>query len=261
MTCVYAVDMDFRHFVVLMWYYCTVSNNLHALAFSIYDVDGNGILDAQEAEIMLRHIYGKYFESSDSAHVLTRKIGELGRDGVTKLLFIEFCKRNPQVLEPAQKNINLLIKSSLGAKRWLRMSEHRKLLTKDKFVTIWDLIVKIQEKAGDDSDLFNVREAVAHRAVKEKKRLKKKYSQEYLEREDAKNRNRDFRNSLSRGDSLLSRSGSGDGSPGKGARASDVVMIMDDINEPAKSSSSPVVAKRKGGSKSPSKKNMVVPTA
>jgi hypothetical protein len=63
-------------------------------------MDGNGMLNAEEADKMLRQIYGKYFEGSQNAQKLTKKVTELGRDGVAKLFFIEFCKRNPEVLEP-----------------------------------------------------------------------------------------------------------------------------------------------------------------
>ena len=246
-----------------MWYYCTVTNNLHTLIFTVYDMDGNGMLNAEEADKMLRQIYGKYFEGSQNAQKLTKKVTELGRDGVAKLFFIEFCKRNPEVLEPAQKNISLLIKGSLGKKRWQRMSEHRKYLTKDKFMTIWDLIVKIQEKAGDDSDLFNVRVAVAERAVKEKKRLKKKYSSEYLQRESAKNRSKSSSSSSLSDCDVGGNEGSS--SPVRSANEADVVMIMDDMDpgqsssSPSVRSESPIITKRKSATRSPSKKSMVVP--
>jgi hypothetical protein len=256
--------MDFRHFVILMWYYCTITNNLHTLAFSVYDVDGNGMLNATEANEMLLQIYGKYFVGNTDAQMLTKKVTELGRDGVTKLFFIEFCKRNPEILQPAEKNINLLIRGSLGTNRWLRISEHRKILTKDKFVTIWELIAKIQEKAGDDSDLFNVSGAVAERKAKEKKRLKKMYSREYL-----------YREGLKGGGSSGSFNGSsgGSGRAGPEEEEEEVVVIMDEApaapstppsSSSSSSSSSPALSpakKKKKTKRSPSKRNVVVPSS
>ena len=32
--------------------------------FSIYDIDANGVIDSQEANIMNQEIYGKYYASS-----------------------------------------------------------------------------------------------------------------------------------------------------------------------------------------------------
>ena len=233
---VFISDIDFRYFVILMWYYCTIANNLNALAFSVYDSDGNGVLSPSEANLMLQQIYGKYYFNDDNVIILSNKMKELGRDGVTKLFFVEFCKRNPAVLEPAKNNIDLLIRHSLGAKKWQRLSEHRKRMTKDKFKNILDIIVMIQEKAGDDSDLFNVRHEVAHRAIKEKKRLKKKYSQEYLDKNKKKLNGLDT--------------------------ASDVMLIMDEDTDQSLNDSpggSPSMKKRT--KKSPSKSCLVVPTA
>lgn len=41
---------------------CT--NILALFVFSVYDTDGNGVLDAKEGNIMNQEIYGKYYASS-----------------------------------------------------------------------------------------------------------------------------------------------------------------------------------------------------
>lgn len=172
--------INFLEFVMLVWYYCTIGTNLHYLAFYVYDVDGNEVLEASEADQMLTQIYGKYYATDPNSQLLTRKVKELGKEGLSKLIFVEFCKRNKDILSPAYKYIGFLMKYTLGSSKWMRMVEHRKLLTRDKFFSVLDLIVRVQDKAGDDSDLFNIGPAIARRDAREKKRLRRHYSKQYL---------------------------------------------------------------------------------
>jgi hypothetical protein len=90
---------------------------------------------------------------------------ELGRDGVAKLFFKEFCKGHPELLKPAEDNINLIKRYTLGHRRWLRMQEYRKALTRDKFTDILTFVKLVQDKCRDMEDLYGVEKRIKRKAI------------------------------------------------------------------------------------------------
>ena len=98
---------------------------------------------------------------------------ELGRDGVARLFFNEFCKGHPEVLQPAWDNIGLIKRHTLGVSRWTRMTEYRKTFTRDKFIDIFRFIQLLQEKCGDRNDTFGVVKKINRQDIMNKKFVKK----------------------------------------------------------------------------------------
>ena len=104
---------------------------------------------------------------------------ELGRDGVARLFFLEFCKGHPELLKPAEDNINLIKKYTLGYGRWTRMTEYRKTFTRDKFTHILPFIKFVQEKCGDTNDTYGVvKKLNRQESLKKKKSMKSLMSDE-----------------------------------------------------------------------------------
>jgi len=162
--------VNFSEFVMLCWFFCTIGNNLALFVFSVYDADGNGLLDAREGNIMNQEIYGKYYASSRDGQKLNAKMQELGREGVAKLFFKEFCKGHPELLKPAEDNISLIKRYTLGHRRWLRMQEFRKTLTRDKFTDIYTFIKTVQDKCGDTEDLFGAEKKLKRKEIMKRKK-------------------------------------------------------------------------------------------
>ena len=93
---------------------------------------------------------------------------ELGKGGVAKLFFQEYCRKHPSVLKPAVDNINLIKRYTIGHSRWTRMTEHRKLLTRDKFYDIYRCIKFIQDKCGDQNDLYRIEKRIERQSTFER---------------------------------------------------------------------------------------------
>lgn len=169
--------INFRDFVVLIWFFCTIENNLALFVFSVYDTDGNGLLDPEEANVMNQDIYGKYYARSKEGQRLNAKMQELGKGGVARLFFKEFCRgKNSNLLKPAVNNINSIIKHTLGKTRWTRMSEYRKRLTRDRFMDVFEVIAMMQQECGDMSDSFNIDHIMQKRESSKKRRFIKAYT-------------------------------------------------------------------------------------
>jgi hypothetical protein len=99
----------------------------------------------------------------------------LGRDGVAKLFFKEFCTGHPELLKPAWDNINLIKRYTLGFSRWTHMTEYRKVFTRDKFTDIFRFIKFLQEKCGDQNDTFGVVKKLNRQDIMKKRKSVKSY--------------------------------------------------------------------------------------
>ena len=52
-------EIDFREFVVSLWNYCSFNKTaLIMFAFDLYDLDGSGTIELDEAHTVLRDLYG-----------------------------------------------------------------------------------------------------------------------------------------------------------------------------------------------------------
>lgn len=95
---------------------------------------------------------------------------ELGREGIARLFFKEYCKGHPELLKPAEDNILRIKSHTLGTARWKRMTAYRKVLTRDKFTDVFHFIKFIQEKAGDKNDTYNVVKRINRQDIMRRKR-------------------------------------------------------------------------------------------
>jgi len=131
--------VTFRQFVLIIWNYCTLGSNMALFAFDLYDFDGNEMLDKDEADALLKDIYGKYYAKSRKGQKLNAKIQELGKEGVARLFWREFAVKNPAVIQPCFEYQKKIMKKCLGARFWHERTEHRVVLTKGKYVSANEL--------------------------------------------------------------------------------------------------------------------------
>ena len=101
---------------------------------------------------------------------LNARMQELGKEGVARLFFKEYCKGHPALLKPAEDNIDHIKSHTLGHSRWARMTAYRKVLTRDKFIDIFPFIKFIQEKAEDKNDTYGVIKRLNRQVIMRRKR-------------------------------------------------------------------------------------------
>lgn len=123
-------EVDFVEFVFAVWNYCSFSHaNLVRFAFDLYDLDGSGEIEHEEAVRCVREVWGDAWEESSIAQKIIAKLDAImhgttsGKLSVQK--FQDFAMRHPMLLFPAFQLQTEIQKKVLGEKFWLRAAKKR----------------------------------------------------------------------------------------------------------------------------------------
>jgi len=144
-------EINFREFVFIIWNYCTLGTDIALFAFDMYDFDGNQCLDAAEADILLKDIYGKYYVKSKNGQRLNEKIQQHGAHGVQRFYFKEFVVANPAVVAPCFEYQKRIVSRTLGSNEWGRLTQERVILTRGKYASPGEILALSKARAQSRS--------------------------------------------------------------------------------------------------------------
>lgn len=118
---------DFRNFVFTLWNLLTLCPEVFInFIFSVYDADGGGSIDPQEAQILLKEMHGDDFESNLDVVREYNKFAMLVRKNINLEKFQCFAEENPKVFLPAVELQKKLASCILGTVYWYVRTKKRK---------------------------------------------------------------------------------------------------------------------------------------
>lgn len=115
---------------------------LEHFAFDLYDTDNSGHIDLEEAQFMIKDIYGEEFEHNVFAKRAHQKLAELELEKIDFPVFSEFSHTHRAMLYPAFALQMNLKKYIMGAKFWHRQAINRLKISNGKYKTVTDIIGK-----------------------------------------------------------------------------------------------------------------------
>jgi Ca2+-binding EF-hand superfamily protein len=84
-----------------MWHYCTKDKKAIAeMAFDIFDINDNGLLNDDELRLMVKEIYGKKGISHD-LNTIVKKLDKNKDNAISKAEFVAAGDKFPALLFPA----------------------------------------------------------------------------------------------------------------------------------------------------------------
>ena len=130
-------------------------------AFDLYDADHSGHIDIEEAQFMVKDIYGEEFEHNVHARRAYHKLAELEVSKIDFPTFLEFTHKHQAMLYPAFALQMSLKKYIMGVSFWQRQAQHRLRISNGEYKTVTDLIGKTnfhkkRQLHKRDSDLINM---------------------------------------------------------------------------------------------------------
>jgi hypothetical protein len=111
-------------------------------AFDLYDTDHSGNIDIEEAQFMVKDIYGEEFEHNVFAKRAYQKLAELEISKIDFPTFVEFSHKHKAMLYPAFSLQMSLKKYIMGNSFWHKQAINRLKLSNGKYRTVTDLIGK-----------------------------------------------------------------------------------------------------------------------
>eukprot|EP00949_MAST-11_sp_MAST-11-sp1_P004581 g4581.t1 len=145
-------EIDFREFVIATWNYCSLDlKNLIKFAFSMFDIDGAGTLEAEDLRELVVEIYGDSWDANVRVQKLVDVIDK-NRDGVISFdEFQQINRRYPALLFPAFRMQEFLRRGVYGVTWWKVMSEKRRLDAQGRSTSIYEMLSKINDAAYKDA--------------------------------------------------------------------------------------------------------------
>lgn len=136
--------IDFKEFVYAVWNYCTLGKTtLAVFAFDLYDKDSSGQIDIGEVIQMLKDVYGDNYMKNTHAKNIYSELEKLACDDIDISEFLEFSRTHPGLLFPAFNMQEIIRNRVLGAAFWEHYSQKRIQISKGKYTTIGNFMVRI----------------------------------------------------------------------------------------------------------------------
>ena len=121
-------EIDFLEFVSAIWNYCTYEEDeLVRFAFNLYDSDGSGHLDIDEAKAIVRAVCSKSVDVKDMKRMLSdmdKYRNEIGEIGLPE--FRMYVANHDVVLSPVRRLQTILKKKVIGERFWNVIKMKRK---------------------------------------------------------------------------------------------------------------------------------------
>lgn len=141
--------------------YCAVLCCVEHFAFDLYDTDNSGHIDIEEAQFMIKDIYGEEFEHNVFAKRAYQKLSEIDLDRIDFKAFAAFSHKHRAMLYPAFALQMNLKKYIMGTKFWHRQAINRLKLSNGQYRTVTDIIGKTnfhrsRKLHKRNSDLINM---------------------------------------------------------------------------------------------------------
>jgi Ca2+-binding EF-hand superfamily protein len=147
-------DLDFFEFVVNIYHYCTYDwQGLVGYCFDLNDTSGDGSLDVQEVEGMIKDLFGKELDSRVKS--ILRKMDDDGSGTISKSEFTRYSRQFPVLMFPAFLVQEAMRKKVFGPGFWqkhtyrLRQEGKMKLQEDETMVGILSDIMGTAKKEYD----------------------------------------------------------------------------------------------------------------
>ena len=120
---------DFLTFVFALWNILTLCPKVFTIfIFSVYDADGGGTIDPQEAQPLLKDLHGDDFARNLDVVKAYNKFAMLVKKNINLEKFQKFAIDNPKVFFPAVELQKKLSACVLGSVYWFVRTKKRKQL-------------------------------------------------------------------------------------------------------------------------------------
>ena len=111
-------------------------------AFDLYDTDDSGKIDLEEAQHMVKDIYGVDFATNPRAKLAFQKLAELELFSISFHTFLIFVRKHQAMLYPAFTLQLNMMKYIMGTKFWKRQAVNRVIISRGQYRNITDIIGK-----------------------------------------------------------------------------------------------------------------------
>ena len=119
-------EIDFREFVACIWNYCTFDlKALIKFAFSMFDLDGSGVLEAQEVRNLVEEVYGDGYKNNVRVQRIVEKIDKDDDGDISFDEFNSFNRQYPALLFPAFSMQMTLRERCFGEGYWKKLTIKR----------------------------------------------------------------------------------------------------------------------------------------
>lgn len=113
-------------------------------AFDLYDLDKSGHIDLDEAQTLIKDVYGAKFEQNVHARKTYNKLGALDTDQIDLESFKEFSRKHQALLYPAFEMQNRFQKCVVGNTFWAVYSKQRVQVFKDRYIPIEEILAQFE---------------------------------------------------------------------------------------------------------------------
>ena len=136
---------DFKEYVCTLWNVLTLCPEaFNSFIFSIYDADGGGTIDPQEAQTMLKDIHGDNFRNNLEALRQYNKLSMLVRKNINAESFGIFATENRNLFQPAYDLQTKLSTKIMGTLFWTLHTKKRKQLYLYKYKHVTRVMDKVR---------------------------------------------------------------------------------------------------------------------
>jgi hypothetical protein len=115
---------------------------IERFAFDLYDKDDSGTIDLEEAQHMIKDIYGDQFDTNPRAKLAYKKLLDLDLVSISFRTFSIFVHKHQAMLYPAFTLQVNLINYIMGKKFWEKQSANRVVLSRGRYRSVIDIIAK-----------------------------------------------------------------------------------------------------------------------
>ena len=113
-------------------------------AFDLYDLDKSGNIDLDEAQTLIKDVYGAKFEQNVHARKTYNKLGALNEKQIDLDTFKEFSRKHQALLYPAFEMQNRFQRCVVGNDFWAVYSRQRVKVFKDRYVPIEEILAQFE---------------------------------------------------------------------------------------------------------------------
>lgn len=140
-------QIDFREFVLSIWNYCTLGkSSLTIFAFDLYDMDKSGNIDLDEAQTLIKDVYGAKFEQNVHARKTYSKLGALNTKQIDLDTFKEFSRKHQALLYPAFEMQSRFQRRVIGNIFWATYCQMRMNMFKERYVPIEEILAQFESR-------------------------------------------------------------------------------------------------------------------
>ena len=115
-------------------------------AFDLYDLDKSGNIDLEEAQTLIKDVYGAKFEQNVHARKTYNKLGALDTKQIDIDTFKDFSKKHQALLYPAFEMQSRFRQRVVGNVFWEVISRVRVDMFKDRYIPIEEILAQFESR-------------------------------------------------------------------------------------------------------------------